>query len=202
VRKQDVKNSVHRRMSTRLNKRKKGRGNHLNRERTVTTLTEGSEGSFVTAEDTHNSTTSSPFSAATISPNFSMSSSFPALSYGYASGAAAPPTSGQPAQFYSAPPAAPGQNDLEILEKLKEMIKNNQHSVFKPIPNPAALANVYLGPHGVSHVPPHPEQIPKDHSLSGQNALHVRSGSTASIGDVRKASAASINSVPGVVSVS
>ncbi|EJF65608.1 hypothetical protein BD309DRAFT_814612, partial [Dichomitus squalens] len=55
----------------------------------------------------------------------------------------------------------PGKNDLEILEKLKETIKNNQHELFRPIPQPAALASVYLGPRSSSsaaYVPPHPEQ--------------------------------------------
>ena len=57
----------------------------------------------------------------------------------------------------------PGQHDTELLEKLKETIKNNQHDIFKPIPQPAALAKLYLGP--PSSVTPHPEQIPGDRPL-------------------------------------
>ena len=59
--------------------------------------------------------------------------------------------------MYGAQTLPPGQNDLEILERLKETIKNNQHEFFQPIPRPAALAQLYMGPHSV---PPHPEQIP------------------------------------------
>lgn len=81
-----------------------------------------------------------------------------------------PPPVGTPFQYYPQQQQnvqlPPGKNDLEILEKLKDMIKNNQHDVFKPIPNPAALASIYMGPRtgttSVSQVPPHPEQIPTD----------------------------------------
>ncbi|THG97855.1 hypothetical protein EW026_g4235 [Hermanssonia centrifuga] len=67
--------------------------------------------------------------------------------------------------FFSAQPPPAGQNDLEILERLKETIKNNQHEYFQPVPRPAALASIYLGPR---HVPPHPEQIPRDQALYGE----------------------------------
>jgi hypothetical protein len=53
-----------------------------------------------------------------------------------------------------------GQNDLEILEKLKEMIKNGQHEAYKAVPQPAALASIYLGPNSQAQVPYHPEQAP------------------------------------------
>lgn len=193
-RKQDV-NSDHR-MSTRLNKKRKGRGNHLNRERTVTTLTEGSEGSFMASDEP---LTSSPFSVAsstgptaTTSTSFStMSSGFPSFSYGFMPGAVIPPAFSQsstPAHFYPAQSLPSGHNDLEILERLKDTIKKGQHELFDPVPRPAALASVYLGPHGGSHVPPHPEQIPHDHHAHGQNGRHVRSDSTASNSDTRKAS--------------
>ncbi|KAI0369612.1 hypothetical protein BV20DRAFT_1121871 [Pilatotrama ljubarskyi] len=78
----------------------------------------------------------------------------------------------QPSPAHHALP--PGQSDLEILERLKETIKNNQHELFRPIPQPAALASVYLGPKPAlsSHVPPHPEQVPTDDvSPPGLNLL-------------------------------
>lgn len=53
-----------------------------------------------------------------------------------------------------------GQKDLEILEKLKESIINNQHEFFRSAPQPAALAKIYTGNASISPVPPHPEQIP------------------------------------------
>ncbi|KAF5346318.1 hypothetical protein D9758_011532 [Tetrapyrgos nigripes] len=52
----------------------------------------------------------------------------------------------------SIPP--PGQNDLEILENLKETIKKGQHDFYRALPQPQALQSIYLGPSKV----PHPEQ--------------------------------------------
>ena len=159
------------RMSTRQNKKRKGRGNVINRERTVTTLTEGSEGSFMPSEDSHASLMSSPFSvassatnASTISPSFSMTASFPPFSYGYMSTMSAdnqgPLFNPQitSAEYY----ADSESNDLEILERLKETIKANQHNFFRPQPHPQLLARTYMGYHQGSQVPPHPEQIPQD----------------------------------------
>lgn len=54
----------------------------------------------------------------------------------------------------------PGQKDLETLEKLKESIINNQHEFFRSVPQPAALAKIYMGNTSISPVPPHPEQTP------------------------------------------
>lgn len=59
-----------------------------------------------------------------------------------------------------APNSTSGQKDLEILEKFKESIINNQHEFFRSVPQPAALANIYMGNASISPVPPHPEQIP------------------------------------------
>ncbi|KAF9792550.1 hypothetical protein BJ322DRAFT_1103042 [Thelephora terrestris] len=53
-----------------------------------------------------------------------------------------------------------GQKDLDILEKLKESIINNQHEFFRSVPQPAALAKIYTGNASISPVPPHPEQTP------------------------------------------
>jgi hypothetical protein len=60
-------------------------------------------------------------------------------------------------QFFPDPSLPPGQGDLEALERLKEFIKNNQHEIFRAVPQPAALANLYKGPLP-SLVPPYPEQ--------------------------------------------
>jgi hypothetical protein len=40
----------------------------------------------------------------------------------------------------------PGRNDLEVLENLKNIIKSNQHEIYKPIPQPDALLAQYRGP--------------------------------------------------------
>lgn len=192
-------------MATRQNKKRKGRPNAPPRERTVTTLTDGPEGSFMPSPlpDYEDSPT-----AALLSPPFSVptplsatspaalagpfplspfSASFPYHNF-VMSPLAGPPFQSQhsPPQFFapqqpqSIPQPLPaqhvlpsGQNDLEILERLKQTIKNNQHELFRPVPQPAALANVYLGPKStlVSHVAPHPEQLPSDPSPPGLTLL-------------------------------
>jgi len=63
----------------------------------------------------------------------------------------------QQVQFFPDPSLPPGQGDIEALERLKEFIKNNQHEIFRAVPRPAALANLYKGPLP-SLVPPYPEQ--------------------------------------------
>jgi hypothetical protein len=40
----------------------------------------------------------------------------------------------------------PGKSDLEILQRLKDIIKNGQHEMYRAVPMPAALASHYLGP--------------------------------------------------------
>lgn len=67
----------------------------------------------------------------------------------------------QQVQFSPNPSLPPGQGDLEALERLKEIIKSNQHEIFRATPRPAALASLYRG-FLPSAVPPHPEQIPDD----------------------------------------
>jgi len=63
----------------------------------------------------------------------------------------------QQVQFIPDSSLPPGQGDLEALERLKEFIKNNQHEIFRAVPRPAALANLYKGPLPPL-VPPHREQ--------------------------------------------
>ena len=43
------------------------------------------------------------------------------------------------------PTLPPGKNDLEILQNLKKIIKDGQHPYFRAVPQPAALASIYLG---------------------------------------------------------
>ena len=79
------------------------------------------------------------------------------------------PPSPKMGQEFRHPPAtnlAPGQKDLEILEKLKDSIINNQHEFFRSVPKPAALAKIYMGNTCISPVPPHPEQLPNAQTAS------------------------------------
>jgi hypothetical protein len=67
----------------------------------------------------------------------------------------------QQVQFFRDSSLPPGQGDLEALERLKEIIKSNQHKIFRATPQPAALASLYMGSLP-SAVLPHPEQIPNN----------------------------------------
>lgn len=175
-------------MSARQNKKqRKGRNNANNRERTVTTLTEDPNTPFLvptsSEEPAGANLMSSPFSVASSSagnPN-----NIPPAAYqlpgnfGFGYNNFVGPMHGnvhhqqhqsQQQPFYQSqqqqqqqPNLPVGKNDLEILEKLKEMIKNGQHEAYKAIPQPAALANIYLGPHSQPQVPNHPEQAPDFH---------------------------------------
>ncbi|OBZ70819.1 hypothetical protein A0H81_09475 [Grifola frondosa] len=181
-------------MSTRQNKKRKGRSNAINRERTVTTLTEGPESSFLIptpTEEPAGNIMSSPFSVNSspnagpplASPAFTMSAPFAFPYNTYMSPMSGPsfPPQHPPQQFFPPPPPpqpsmlSPGQNDLEILENLKQAIKNGQHEFFRPVPQPAALASVYLGPKSASSQVPNPEQTPKDHPLSNLSQLSLQS---------------------------
>jgi len=58
--------------------------------------------------------------------------------------------------------AAPGKGNLEILENLKSIIKDGQHEFYRAVPQPAALASIYMG-----HIPQgqtHPDQYPSPRS--------------------------------------
>lgn len=88
----------------------------------------------------------------------------------------------QRAQFFPDPSLPPGQADLEALERLKEIIKNNQHEIFRATPRPAALASLYRGTLP-SVVPPHPEQVPnsaKEKSTSTPSSLSFEKPSSSS----------------------
>ncbi|KAH9859170.1 hypothetical protein C2E23DRAFT_769101, partial [Lenzites betulinus] len=180
-------------MATRQNKKRKGRGSALPRERTVTTLTDGAEGSFLPALNNTDYDYDYDDPATLLAPPFAVNTPiappspfvFPPASFPYPFAGMSPlagspfQTQLQSTQFFppqslSQPmPAQPGQNDLEILERLKQTIKNNQHELFRPVPQPAALASVYLGPKSLlgSHVPPHPDQVPAESSPPGLTLL-------------------------------
>lgn len=70
-------------------------------------------------------------------------------------------------------PLPPGKHDLEILEKLKEIIKSGQHEIYRAVPLPAALASHYLGP---STRPAEPAPI----STLKEQAMVVDGGSSSS----------------------
>jgi hypothetical protein len=44
------------------------------------------------------------------------------------------------------PTLPPGKNDLDILQNLKKIIKDGQHPFFRAVPQPVALASIYMGP--------------------------------------------------------
>ena len=170
-------------MSARQNKKqRKGRNNANNRERTVTTLTEDPNTPYLvptpSEEPAGAALMSSPFSVASSSAGNANNGPYQMpgnYAFGY-SNFQGPihgnvhPQQHQPHQqpFYSQqqqPMLPPGQNDLEVLEKLKEMIKNGQHEFYRAVPQPTALASIYLGPNAASQaqVVHHPEQAPDFH---------------------------------------
>lgn len=189
-------------MSARQNKKIR-KGRHVaNRERTVTTLTEDPNTPYLvptpSEEPAGSLPMSSPCSVASSSVGNQNQNNIQAQQ-----GFQIPPTFGfnfngfsgplhtnthpqqQPQGYY--PPSQqspaimlpPGKNDLEILEKLKEMIKNGQHEFYRAIPQPAALASLYLGPNVVAQVPPHPDQIPDHHNTTNEKSqeAHTSTGS-------------------------
>ncbi|KAI0058736.1 hypothetical protein BV25DRAFT_1191972 [Artomyces pyxidatus] len=189
-------------MSTRQNKKRKAKPN---RERTVTTLTGAddqvthrpSQNSFLvptTPDDSAGPSNpmSSPFSVASSSggptvganntnsvphTNFQIPASYSAFPYGSFTTPIHPSQQQHPQQnpFYPSQALPPGQSDLELLERLKETIKNNQHEIFRAFPQPAALASLYKGPIQATQtpLPPHPDQLP----LSGyQTVAYPQSG--------------------------
>ncbi|KAJ7122019.1 hypothetical protein C8R43DRAFT_900027 [Mycena crocata] len=138
-------------MSARQNKRK-ARANPHHRERTVTTLTEDPTTHLLVPTPTeeparfsnpHPHSTHSyqqqhdsisypqheypqdPFQA-DFSQNYPLASLMPAQT-----------------QFYAPQPPA---SDLEVLQNLKDRIKAGQHEFYRAVPQPQALAAIYLGP--------------------------------------------------------
>ncbi|KAG2365389.1 hypothetical protein BDR07DRAFT_669418 [Suillus spraguei] len=160
-------------MSARQNKKRKNRNNVNNRERTVTTFTEDPNTSFLVPQPSEEPALSSPFSVASTSAtnnpnnnnnsfqNFGMSYNF--HPHGPNSQPQQQGQQQQQQQFFSPQVILPpGKSDLEVLENLKSIIKEGQHEFYRAIPQPAALASLYLGPTS-SQVLPHPEQLPADY---------------------------------------
>ncbi|KAG2074067.1 hypothetical protein BDR04DRAFT_226229 [Suillus decipiens] len=161
-------------MSARQNKKRKNRNNVNNRERTVTTFTEDPNTSFLVPQPSEEPALSSPFSVASTSAtsnsnnnnnnsfqNFGMSYSF--HPHGPNNQPQQQGQQQQQQQFFSPQVILPpGKSDLEVLENLKSIIKEGQHEFYRAIPQPAALASLYLGPTS-SQVLPHPEQHSADY---------------------------------------
>ena len=163
-------------MSNRQIKKRKGK---VVRERTVTTLTgaddQSTQSFHIPSSDDPTppgNIMSSPFSVASSSGANNSSSMPPPMpfhipttftTFGYNSYMhPMPPHMHSPSQFRPDPSLPPGPADLEALERLKEAIKNNEHEIYRAVPQPAVLASLYKGliDSVQSHVPPHPEQVP------------------------------------------
>ena len=72
----------------------------------------------------------------------------------------------------------PGKNDLEILENLKQIIKNGQHEFFRAIPQPAALAGLYLGKIPVSEPMGKPVKPEDTQNTTTNGAQNVQSNTS------------------------
>jgi len=142
-------------MASRQNRKKKGRANQQNRERTVTTLTEDPNTQFLVptpSEEPAGANMSSPFSVSSSSgagPNNNIPNgnyqnfAFSGPPYN-SSSYMGPIQHGGNVQYYQQQPALPsGKTDIEILEELKAQIKAGQHDRFQPTPQPHALLAVY-----------------------------------------------------------
>ncbi|KAG7442621.1 uncharacterized protein BT62DRAFT_935918 [Guyanagaster necrorhizus] len=140
-------------MSARQNKKQRKGRNPNNRERTVTTLTEDPNSSYLVPTPSEES----PATLMGSNQAYTMAQSFP---FNFQ-----PFVQQQPFYQQQQQPR-PGSNDLEVLENLKQRIKAGQHEFYRAIPNPAALASIYKGPSSSSQVPHHPEQAPDYHDSS------------------------------------
>ena len=69
----------------------------------------------------------------------------------------------------------PGKNDLEILENLKQIIKNGQHDFYRAIPQPTALASLYLGK--IPNAEPTAQTGPSEESIPS-TSTHIFGGAT------------------------
>lgn len=136
-------------MSARQNKRV--RTKRVYRDRTVTTLT---------GNDRDQDHSFFPIAGHDASANFVQSPTMMPSNFGFGFNSFVGPMNNnnngvqqqqqqqQPLPYFpqQQPILPPGQNDLEILENLKERIKRGQHEFFRVAPTPAALESLYLGP--------------------------------------------------------
>jgi hypothetical protein len=121
-------------MATRQNKRT--RKNPFHRERTVTTLTEDPTTHLLVPTPTEEP---ARYSYPPDSHQF-----YPQDSLGLLNHIHPMPAQTQ-AQSHFYTPQQP-QNDLEVLENLKAIIKAGQHEFYRAVPQPQVLAAIYLGP--------------------------------------------------------
>ncbi|THU90884.1 hypothetical protein K435DRAFT_968441 [Dendrothele bispora CBS 962.96] len=155
-------------MSARINKKPRKRPPNPHRERTVTDLTPLGETSFpstFTSINTLDIELAAPSDEQLLPPSFvspstanlNQPNSMLPPNFGFGFNNFVSPihsTMQQQQPFYHSQQQQnmqttslpPGQNDLEILENLKDTIKRGQHEFYRAIPQPQALQNVYLGP--------------------------------------------------------
>ncbi|KIM83433.1 hypothetical protein PILCRDRAFT_443724 [Piloderma croceum F 1598] len=182
-------------MASRQNRKKKGRANQQNRERTVTTLTEGPNPQFLVptpSEEPAGANMSSPFSVSSSSgagPNNSIpNGGYQNFAYSgppYSSNYMGPTQHGgniQQPQFYQQQPnLPPGRDDLEILENLKAQIKSGQHNRFKATAQPEALLTVYR--EGLQSEAHYVQQVVTDYQGTGFNQMDYDSNSISQAGN-------------------
>jgi hypothetical protein len=179
-------------MASRQNRKKKGRANQQNRERTVTTLTEGPNPQFLVptpSEEPAGANMSSPFSVSSSSgagPNNNLPNggyqnfaySGPPYSTNYMDSTQHGGNIQQPQFYQQQPNLPPGRDDLEILENLKAQIKSGQHNRFKATAQPRALLAVYH--EGLQSEAHYAQQGVTDYQGAGFNQMDYDVGSATS----------------------
>jgi hypothetical protein len=184
-------------MASRQNRKKKGRANQQNRERTVTTLTEDPNTQFLVptpSEEPAGANMSSPFSVSSSSGggpnsniptngNYQVSGNFgysgPPYSSNFVGSVQHSSNANQQQPLYQPQLALPsGRDDLEILENLKAQIKAGQHDRFQPNPQPLALLNVYQ--EGLQSEAQYLQQDVTDYQGAGFNQMDYDVGSATS----------------------
>ena len=186
-------------MSARQNKKqRKGRGNAHQRERTVTTLTEDPNTHYLVPTPSEEPAGASLSFNNPKMQNVQMGSSFGNYQYGsyppfnimhpnvqqqqqsflgpsqqQQTLPQQPQPQSQPQQHSQPmkPNLPPGKNDLDILQNLKQIIKDGQHPFFRAVPQPAALASIYMGTIPSQYqAPERLGETPRD-SAEGQSAV-------------------------------
>ena len=185
-------------MSARQNKKqRKGRGNVHQRERTVTTLTEDPNTHYLVPTPSEEPAGASLSFNNPKMQNIQMGSSFGSYQYGsYPPFNVMHPNVQQQQQSFLGPSQQqqtlpqqpqpqsqpqqqsqpmklnlpPGKNDLDILQNLKQIIKDGQHPFFRAVPQPAALASIYMGTIP-SQYPAQERRETPGNSAEGQSAV-------------------------------
>ncbi|KAF9064992.1 hypothetical protein BDP27DRAFT_1366801 [Rhodocollybia butyracea] len=146
-------------MNTRQNNKsgRLTRKRYIHRDRTVTTLTGNDDDqdpfSFTTGlnDEQQQLAYTAPTPLVAVASNVNQLAMLPSnFSFGFNSFAGPLNANNNPNNIQNdtsqQPYLPPGKNDLEILENLKERIKQGQHEFFRATPTPGALASIYLGP--------------------------------------------------------